>query len=69
MIEGLEPEPQDSPRGVIGVTEGLSHGRGENLKLMSAVTPLESPADVERLAEAILRILENHDGQTKIFIR
>jgi hypothetical protein len=41
----------------------------KNLKLMSSVTPLESPADVERLAEAILRILENQDAETKAFIR
>jgi hypothetical protein len=41
----------------------------KNLKLMSAVAPLESPADIDRLAEAILMILDNRDGQTKAFIR
>jgi hypothetical protein len=41
----------------------------KNVKLMSSVTPLESPADVERLADAILRILENQVGETKAFIR
>ncbi len=41
----------------------------KDLKLMSSVTRLESPADVERLAESILRILENQDGETKAFIR
>ena len=41
----------------------------EDLKVMPSVTPLESPADVERLAEAILRILENQDAETKAFIR
>jgi hypothetical protein len=41
----------------------------KNLKLMPSVTRLESPADVERLAEVILRILENQDGETKAFIR
>jgi hypothetical protein len=41
----------------------------KNLKLMPSVAPLESPADVERLAEAILRSLENQDAETKDFIR
>jgi hypothetical protein len=41
----------------------------KNLKPMPSVTPLESPADVERLAEAILRSLENQDAETKAFIR
>jgi hypothetical protein len=41
----------------------------KNLDLMPSVTPLESPADVERLAEAILRSLENQDAETKAFIR
>jgi hypothetical protein len=41
----------------------------KTLKLMPSVTPLESPADVERLAEAILRSLENQDAETKSFIR
>ena len=41
----------------------------KNLKPMPSVTPLESPADVERLAEAILRSLENQDAGSKAFIR
>ena len=41
----------------------------KNLKLMPPVTPLESTADVERLAEAILRSLENQDAESKAFIR
>jgi hypothetical protein len=41
----------------------------KNVKLMPSVTPLESPADVERLAEAILRSLENEDAETRAFIR
>jgi hypothetical protein len=41
----------------------------KNLKLMPSVTPLESPADVERLAEAILRSLESQDAETKAFVR
>jgi hypothetical protein len=41
----------------------------KNLKLLTSVAPMESPADVERLAEAILRSLENQDAETKAFIR
>jgi hypothetical protein len=41
----------------------------KNLKLIPSVTPLGSPADVERLAEAILRSLENQDAETRAFIR
>jgi hypothetical protein len=41
----------------------------KNLKLLPSVAPLESPADVERLAEAISRSLENQDAETKAFIR
>jgi hypothetical protein len=41
----------------------------KNLKLMPQVAPLGSPADVERLGEAILRSLENQDAETKVFIR
>jgi hypothetical protein len=41
----------------------------KNLKLTSSVAPLESPADVERLAEAILRSLESQDAETKAFVR
>ena len=41
----------------------------KNLKLMPSVGPLESPADVERLAEAILRSLENQDAETSSFLR
>jgi hypothetical protein len=41
----------------------------KNLKPMPSATPLESPADVERLAEALLRSLENQDAETKAFIR
>jgi hypothetical protein len=41
----------------------------KNLKLIPSVTPLDSPADVERLAEAILRSLENQDAETKAFVR
>jgi hypothetical protein len=41
----------------------------KNLKPMPSVTPLESPADVERVAEATLRILESQDRETKDFIR
>jgi hypothetical protein len=41
----------------------------KNLKLMPPVTPLESPADVERLAEAILRGLESQDAESKAFVR
>ena len=41
----------------------------KNLKLLPSVTPMGSPTDVERLAEAILRSLENQDAETKAFIR
>ena len=41
----------------------------KNLKLWPSVTPLESSADVERLAEAILRSLESQDSEIKAFIR
>jgi hypothetical protein len=33
------------------------------------VTPLGSPADMERFAEALLRILENQDATTNAFLR
>jgi len=41
----------------------------KNLKPMPTVTPLESSADVERLAEALLRSLENQDAETRAFLR
>ena len=41
----------------------------KNLKPMPTVTPLESSADVERLAEALLRSLESQDAETKAFLR
>jgi hypothetical protein len=41
----------------------------KNLKLTPSVSPLESTADVERLAEAILKSLENQDAETKVFIK
>jgi hypothetical protein len=41
----------------------------KNLKPMPSVTPLESSADVERLAEALFRSLENQDAETKAFLR
>jgi hypothetical protein len=41
----------------------------KNLKLMPSITTLESPADVERLAEAIFSSLEDQDGETKAFIK
>jgi hypothetical protein len=41
----------------------------KNLKPMPSVTPLESSADVERLAEALLRSLENQDVETRAFLR
>ena len=43
--------------------------RQKNLKPMPSVTPLESSADVERLAEALLRSLENQDAETRSFLR
>jgi hypothetical protein len=41
----------------------------KQLKLRPSVTPLESQADVTRLAEAVLRSLESQDAETKEFIR
>jgi hypothetical protein len=41
----------------------------KNLKPMPSVTSLESSADVERLAEALLRSLENQDAETRSFLR
>jgi hypothetical protein len=41
----------------------------KNLEPMPSVTPLESPADVERLAGAILKSLGNQNAETKVFIR
>jgi hypothetical protein len=41
----------------------------KNLEPMPSVTPLESTADVERLAEALLRSLENLDAETRAFLR
>jgi hypothetical protein len=41
----------------------------KDFKLMPSVTPLESTADVERVAEAILRSLESQDAETKAFIK
>ena len=41
----------------------------KNLKPMPSVTPLASSADVERLAEALLRSLENQDAGTRAFLR
>jgi hypothetical protein len=41
----------------------------KNLKPMPSITPLESSADVERLAEALFRSLENQDAETKAFLR
>jgi hypothetical protein len=41
----------------------------KNLKSMPSGTRLDSPEDVDRLAEAILKSLENEDAETKAFIR
>jgi hypothetical protein len=41
----------------------------KHLKRMPSVTRLESTADVERLAEDILKSLDNHDAETRAFIR
>jgi hypothetical protein len=41
----------------------------KNLRSMPSVTPLQSPADVQRLAEDLLRSLENQDAETKDFIK
>src|SRR5262245_3405730 len=41
----------------------------KHLNGMPPVTRLESPADVERLADAILKSLETQDAKTKAFIR
>jgi hypothetical protein len=41
----------------------------KNLQSMPSVTPLESSADVERLAETLFESLENQDAETKTFLR
>jgi hypothetical protein len=43
--------------------------RQKNINLTVAISPLQSTADVERLAEAILSTLENQDSEIKAFLR
>jgi hypothetical protein len=42
--------------------------RQKSLSQSPPVTPLQSSADVERLAEAVLKILENQEEETKAFL-
>jgi hypothetical protein len=41
----------------------------KSLNRSPPVTPLGGPADAERLAEAILKDLENQDEETRAFLR
>jgi hypothetical protein len=41
----------------------------KTLKSSPTVSPLKSPEDVERLAEAILKALESQDEEAKAFLR
>src|SRR5262249_42608111 len=41
----------------------------KDVRSMPSVTPLQSPADVQRFAEDILKTLEKQDSETKNFIR